>query len=245
MPSNKNICKCPSPPGGEATCEAHQLAICRIENGVPITDCISPPPSVVISARLALAERDDSKPALIAGQRISNWTLACFYKKRRLALATLKPNDIEALEAGLGGIPVQSLKAGLTLAPETIPAVRRVVRAAKESGAEASPEGGWSAITPSEKRSESYYLIGHAFPEFYGPDSTEQQDSLSWEKGRYLAFEVRELHKNQWIWMVLGESGGPIAISARTYNSLEECEAEINSVFKGGTSGIRFRHYVE
>jgi hypothetical protein len=39
----KNICDCPKPPGGKAVCPAEQLAICRVVNGEPYTECVSPP----------------------------------------------------------------------------------------------------------------------------------------------------------------------------------------------------------
>lgn len=40
MPAGKNICKCPLPPGGEAVCNEEQLAICRVVDGVPYTECV-------------------------------------------------------------------------------------------------------------------------------------------------------------------------------------------------------------
>lgn len=43
MPANKNICDCPNPPGGQAVCEPHQLAICRVKDGIVQTECINPP----------------------------------------------------------------------------------------------------------------------------------------------------------------------------------------------------------
>jgi hypothetical protein len=39
----KNVCPCPSPPGGQATCEEKQLAICRVVNGAPVFECITLP----------------------------------------------------------------------------------------------------------------------------------------------------------------------------------------------------------
>jgi hypothetical protein len=38
-----NSCDCPIPPGGRATCDDNQLAICRVTNGVAETFCISSP----------------------------------------------------------------------------------------------------------------------------------------------------------------------------------------------------------
>jgi hypothetical protein len=42
----KNICQCPNPPGGQATCNEDQLAICRVVNGVAYTECIDVPSDV-------------------------------------------------------------------------------------------------------------------------------------------------------------------------------------------------------
>ena len=38
-----NSCDCPIPPGGRATCDDDQLAICVVTNGVADTFCVSPP----------------------------------------------------------------------------------------------------------------------------------------------------------------------------------------------------------
>jgi hypothetical protein len=40
MPIGRNICKFARPPGGEANCSKHQLAICRVEGGVLIRNAL-------------------------------------------------------------------------------------------------------------------------------------------------------------------------------------------------------------
>src|SRR5271157_4146888 len=40
---SKNICNCPTPPGGRSVCEEHQLAICRVKDGVATAECVDPP----------------------------------------------------------------------------------------------------------------------------------------------------------------------------------------------------------
>lgn len=50
MASNKSVCNCPNPPGGEAVCEAHQIAICRVKKGRVRTECINPPQEVLAHA---------------------------------------------------------------------------------------------------------------------------------------------------------------------------------------------------
>ncbi|MGY4172660.1 hypothetical protein [Bradyrhizobium sp. USDA 4529] len=37
-----NICECPKPPGGKATCPDDHVAICRVIKGVAETACIPP-----------------------------------------------------------------------------------------------------------------------------------------------------------------------------------------------------------
>lgn len=50
MTSSKSVCDCPNPPGGQAVCEGHQIAICRIKDGKLRTECINPPQEVVAHA---------------------------------------------------------------------------------------------------------------------------------------------------------------------------------------------------
>lgn len=39
----KRHCQCPSPPGGSVTCEAHQIAYCKVVAGVASSGCLTPP----------------------------------------------------------------------------------------------------------------------------------------------------------------------------------------------------------
>ena len=41
-----NTCQCPSPPGGQVTCEAYQLAVCSVRNGVTHAACYTPASAV-------------------------------------------------------------------------------------------------------------------------------------------------------------------------------------------------------
>jgi len=132
------------------------MAICRIEGGVAFTECISPPEDVTKAATIA---RDSNwEQALVAGQRISNWTLSNFYRQRREAFAPLKEQDIHVLEAGLNGAPMQNFGAGLSLAPETRDPVTDVVRAAKEDRRMIAFGKGWSA--PEAWLAEFYARFG-------------------------------------------------------------------------------------
>ena len=78
---SKNICDCPMPPGGRAICEPDQLAICRIKNGHPQTECQDPPAPLGrnISARdyleWALTEITD-KVRLPVGRGLSRSQIA-------------------------------------------------------------------------------------------------------------------------------------------------------------------------
>lgn len=38
-----NVCDCPQPPGGQVSCGANQIAICRVVNGVVRSFCMDPP----------------------------------------------------------------------------------------------------------------------------------------------------------------------------------------------------------
>lgn len=41
-----STCQCPSPPGGQVSCEAYQLAVCSIRNGVTHAACYTPTSAV-------------------------------------------------------------------------------------------------------------------------------------------------------------------------------------------------------
>jgi hypothetical protein len=78
---SKNVCDCPQPPGFRAICESDQLAICRIKNGKPQTECQDPPSPLGrnISAQAYLEwafEKITSKPALHMGEDLSNAQIA-------------------------------------------------------------------------------------------------------------------------------------------------------------------------
>ncbi len=63
---SKNVCKCPEPPGGEAVCEPHQLAICRIVDGRVHTQCVNPPASLdggIFIEAPPVASFDATKPS--------------------------------------------------------------------------------------------------------------------------------------------------------------------------------------
>jgi hypothetical protein len=49
-----NVCECPKPPGGTATCPDDHVAICRVTNGVAETACI--PPDKTLSAETQAIE---------------------------------------------------------------------------------------------------------------------------------------------------------------------------------------------
>ncbi len=42
-PPMPNTCNCHNPPGGQVTCESHQMAICIVRNGVAQYKCLDPP----------------------------------------------------------------------------------------------------------------------------------------------------------------------------------------------------------
>src|SRR5690242_17297850 len=62
----RNVCGCPSPPGGRAICEGHQLAICRIKAGSVETECASVPSGLgsTAAAQWTLAQLTGLHPHL-------------------------------------------------------------------------------------------------------------------------------------------------------------------------------------
>lgn len=65
-----NICECPKPPGGKASCPDDHVAICRVINGLAETACIPPDKT--------LSKEDQAIEFLrvITGQFITNLGLA-------------------------------------------------------------------------------------------------------------------------------------------------------------------------
>ncbi len=79
----KNICNCPTPPGGLAICEEDQLAICRVIDGQPQMECKDPPMEFRTGPPLTVAER----------RRYDNWALAEITGHERWLNAPLSPSD--------------------------------------------------------------------------------------------------------------------------------------------------------
>jgi uncharacterized protein YegP (UPF0339 family) len=232
MGANKNTCRCPDPPGGQASCEGHQLAICRIIGGMAHTDCISPPTDVILASISAL----EAPPpvALLAGQRISNWTLANLYDKKRQALASLTAQDIEALEAGLEGDAIRGIGAGLRLAPQTVPAITTVIRAATEERDNWAHHG-WSADRYAEATLTELYP-GVDWPGLYDPKVRDDRSQAH----RSLTFEIRQSGQYSWKWRMTDENNREIAASTKTYETREACEAEIARIFATAPYRISF-----
>lgn len=86
----KNICDCPTPPGGRAICEADQLAICRVIGGQPQMECKDPPLEFRTGSPLTAVERS----------RYDNWALAEITGQARGLNAPLNPSDKLILQQG-------------------------------------------------------------------------------------------------------------------------------------------------
>jgi hypothetical protein len=115
MPVNKNICICPNPPGGSATCEERQLAICRIVDGQPVTECISPPSYIVRESMIAAVSKAE-RPTLLSAYRVANWTISRVLQVTRNALEPIGWVNIRFLS--LGADDVERLRVSdLTLSP--------------------------------------------------------------------------------------------------------------------------------
>jgi hypothetical protein len=89
MPSGKNICNCPNPPGGQAVCSEDQLAICRVENGIAYTECIDQPEEVRVG--------DD--------QALNNWVLSHVLGQTRRPTDRISPTEAQILRGGVFTIP--------------------------------------------------------------------------------------------------------------------------------------------
>jgi uncharacterized protein YegP (UPF0339 family) len=155
-----------------------------------------------------------SSTALVAGQHVSNWALAHVYQGKRLALAPLYKRDVDVLEAGLEGTPLDWLRVGVRLAPQTIPAVKKVVAAAMEV-TRLSADEWWSApLNLAEWPNQ-------AWPEFYDPNERQQDAG---QKSR-VGVEIRRTG-GKWFWVLIDRDGEELATSG-AYETRKQCEAAI------------------
>jgi hypothetical protein len=82
------LCPCPSPPGGQVTCEDDQVAICRIIGGVPHGECITPPRSTGIGVL--------GRP-IIDRETLRRWALEKITGRLKIDVTV---QDIRMLESG-------------------------------------------------------------------------------------------------------------------------------------------------
>jgi hypothetical protein len=82
----KNSCDCPNPPGGRAVCEAHQMAICRVREGVAVTECIDPP------TPQGTAEEQQIQ--------LLNWAISLVTGQTDKGLAPIDPLDAQIILGG-------------------------------------------------------------------------------------------------------------------------------------------------
>jgi len=177
-----------------------------------------------------LAENKSFLSPLTAGQRISNWTLAHVYRWKRPSFERLNTKDFDVLELGLKGQAINRLGVGMRLAAQTIPAIKRIIMAAKPHK-EGWIGDEWSAGSvkidsvafqaPTIRR--LYDLDG---PEVYDPDQPEQ--GPKWFS--YLEVEIRESFPNTWSWVLI-DHGLEIAASVQPYTTPGECEADVVRIF--------------
>lgn len=90
MPAGKNICDCPRPPGGWAVCNADQLAICRVVNGVAYTECVDVPGHI------------NTAPSNVQ----LNWAKALITQQQVPASQGITPADMDMLQVGRFDSPV-------------------------------------------------------------------------------------------------------------------------------------------
>lgn len=85
----KNICQCPNPPGGQATCNEDQLVICRVVGGVAHTECID------VSNDLRS----------LSSQEGQNWILARVFQTNRSPIQPIDPLERAILGTGRFRVP--------------------------------------------------------------------------------------------------------------------------------------------
>jgi len=81
-----NTCDCPTPPGGRAVCESHQLAICKVQHGVAITMCMDPP--------------QHQYGRQLRGIELDNWVLEEITGTPRSLATPLSSADRQILDSG-------------------------------------------------------------------------------------------------------------------------------------------------
>src|ERR1700756_5052230 len=64
-----SICNCPNPPGGQVKCGPNQMAVCRVENGVAIAECIDAPIDLLIGVERRGSYLPPSAQREIEGRR--------------------------------------------------------------------------------------------------------------------------------------------------------------------------------
>jgi len=102
----KNICNCHEPPGGQVTCEPHQMAVCMVLNGVVTRGCKDPPSS------------GDAK-------LLANWALAQVIGTERQPDYFVGRGEVETLESGRfergdGAIVTFALPENIAIAVRTL-----------------------------------------------------------------------------------------------------------------------------
>lgn len=233
MPFNKNICDCPSPPGGRAVCEITQMAICRVLDGQASTECISP--SQEIRRDCFLASISEHNFALISGQRVANWTLAKFYEKSRPALEPISREDLEIIHIGIEGKPVPKTKSSFRPAEIAIVALQRLSQAISTRFEHLWSDKGWSAESLIEQNASASPLWIHyesSSKVFYpGPESEEENTPI---------FELLQSSDGKWCWELKDAEGATLAISVKRFISIIECVAELQREF-GGIGAITLR----
>jgi hypothetical protein len=113
----KNICDCHNPPGGSVVCEAHQMAICIVINGVARRECHDP-------------------PSTGNATRLVNWALSHITGRDRAPEAAVSTTELRALDRGQVEVEF-SQRAFVTFAlPENVVAAVRTLRRGLDRGME-------------------------------------------------------------------------------------------------------------
>ena len=82
-------CDCPHPPGGSITCSDDQLAMCGYRNGIIVSGCFDPPPSIA-----AMKTKEQQFLAL------HNWSLQEITGKSRALIQSISATERDILNSG-------------------------------------------------------------------------------------------------------------------------------------------------
>ena len=97
----RNICQCPNPPGGVARCEPHQLAICTVEDGKAVTECVNVLPVAEVRYRSVDRGGPYHRPSPFQRQiQLEKWAYRLVTGVKAVRPGRLSPRQLAILRSG-------------------------------------------------------------------------------------------------------------------------------------------------